>query len=404
MTTPTFRTHDDALRVAPVGSPLQSEGHQVLRAFVEYATPSAPFRIGQELALRAPVYQDRWSSAQHQERRDLLRKEAEYAALLYPELEAHILDIVTESGDADALLATRWLNGQSLERHIQAIHPNGAPLPLGLKWMRQIATSLNILHEQRLVHRNVNPQNIFISESGDAYLLGFASIQPRQTRPTSTVVGVHESYSAPEIIRELSGTFVTPKVDVFSMGAVMSFTFSGLALTDMVEAPVTVDAWSRLSRYPDGVRLLIAHCMQPFHKNRLVNAGALLPLLEEEGLPTKFTKNFGAIYLAAPWTGSSDESRIGDLSPGPLVSRLEAPDFDDLDALPRFEPQNPPPGREAPQPLETSADAAEPAPQSQLAPADAPFFARRGIPPLTIVFLTILLALAVLFLSQFFRA
>lgn len=471
MSTSIFRTRDHTLQVAPVGAPIEGQNHQVLRAFVEEATASAPFAIGQELALRAVIDREGWGDAEREERRDLLHKEATYVAKLYPELSPIVLDVTTESGEGDLLLATQWLKGQTLERHIQAHHPQGAPLELGLKWSRQIAEALQSLHEDRLVHRNVQPQNILISDDNNAYLIGFSSIQPRQSRPSATVIGVHELYSAPEIIRELSGTFVTPKVDVFSLGATMSFIFSGLPLTEMVEAPITVEAWSRLSRLPDGIRLLIAHCMQPFHKNRMVNAGAVLPLLTEETLPTKFTKNFGAIYLAAPWTGSGDESRIGHLSPGPLVSRIDPPDVSDLESMPAFKPVKQPfqrpetpalasPHSEGFDPSawlgEDDADGAAPAsspsdnaalqtPQAQAAPSDAsaledeaspapatddapfwhkdapeqvavakrqadaeldasaPFFARRGIPPLTIVFVTVLIALTIVFISQLIR-
>lgn len=461
MTTPTFRTVDGSLRVAPVGSPIESIGHQVLRAFVEHAEPAAGYAVGDELAIRAPLYQERWTEAQHEERREWLSRERETIALLHPRLSPQLLDLAVESstGDTERVLAHRWIKGQTLERHIQGVHPTGAPFPLGLKWMRQISDALSTLHEARLIHRNVNPKNILITDTGDAVLIGFSSVQPRQSRPPSVIVGVDDSYSAPEILKELSGTFVTPKADVFSLGAVMSFIFSGLGLTDMVEAPVSVEAWSRLSAHPDGVRLLIAHCMQPFHKNRLVNAGAVRSYLDEDALPTKFSKNFGAIYLAAPWTGSGDESRIGDLSAGPLVSRREPVVFDKNAPLPAF-PKAPSPTApsssdpssphfnpsallnedafasapvDAPAPIASAAsnasptphaeDAAEevkapeeavpfwhkeapperPAPSRDERSSNAPFFAQRGIPPLTIIFVTLILALAVLFLSNLLR-
>lgn len=434
MTTPTFSTPDGSYRFAPVGQPIQNDGQQILRAFVEHAPSTGAFKLGDEVALRAPVYQDRWAPAQRQERRDLQHAELDAIRLLHPQLHAELLTIEIE-GTPEAreqVVAHLWIKGDTLERTIQAHFPQGAPLDIGLLWARDIAQGLATLHEHRLIHRHLSPKHILIDDQQRARVIGFASIQGRQARPSTLIRGVDERYSAPEIIRELSGTFVTPKADIYSFGGVLAFLFSGQPLTDSVEAPVSFDAWSTLGQHPDGIRLLVAHCMQPFHKNRLVNGEALLPLLANaDALPTKYTKNFGAIFLAAPWTGSGEESRVGDLSPGPLVSRGDRlasalpseaqPD----DAVPSDAPMlgsqssgassETSHEQEAPVTADAAGGATDafwnrPAPGEptsdtlrQELPSNAPFFAKRGISPLAIAFGAIWLALAIVLLAGLFR-
>lgn len=414
----TITTSDGAVRIALMDAPRRTTNHEILRGFIEKAPDASAFEIGSTLVLRGPIDQDNWSAEQRQQRRDLLQHAVKYANLLHPELHAQILEIEIGMGQHDTIMATSWLRGTNLMRHIRAKYPSGAPLALGLKWARQITQDLEKLHENGLVHRNLTPSNVLITEEEDALVIGFGSIQPRESRPSPLFEGVHEKFSAPEIIRELGGSFITPKADIYSMGGILAFIFSGKDLTTSPEAPVSVDAWTQMEELPDGIRLLIAHCMQPMHKHRLTDASELLPFLSEETLPSKFTHPFGGVYLTAPWLGSGDESRIGNLSPGPLVSRnphdvLAALEQEHAARAQESQPSNtsaslhdadgaavPSPTADAVLPASnavsstaTSADADDSDAQNlPELPDNAPFFAKKGIPPIAIFFGAIFLA------------
>lgn len=420
---PIITTRDNALSLAPIGEARRTTNHEILRAFVEHADASAAFEIGSTVILRAPIDEDDWTAVQRQTRRELLKSAVEYAQLLHPSLDAQILDIEVGMGRGDVIMATRWVGGTTLARHIRAKYPAGAPLEVGLQWTREIVESLKTLHDNGLVHRHLTPDNVLISEDGTAYLIGFSSIIPRESRPSQLIEGVSPRYSAPEIIRELSGSFITPKADVFSVGGVMAFIFSGKELTDTPEAPVPVEGWTRLGEFPDGIRLLVAHCMQPMHKNRLNDAAELLAFLQVDDLPTKFTKPFGGVYITAPWLGSGDESRIGDLSPGPLVSRSPADVIEELKAQKADEdltqsgssedarharngvPASAPISEgtdEAPS-LDSDDDQRADTHPAFIPKEEVPYFARKGIPPIAIIFGTIFIAALILVLIRIFQ-
>lgn len=436
MTTTTIHSTDGSLTIGPVGAPIFFKNQQILRGFVEQAPPASSWKPGDEVALRAPVIADHWSEAQRQERRSLQEKELAAIQLLHPDVQATLLSIRVEGAGEEQVIVHRWIQGETLERFVQGKYPKGLPLALGLKFARQIAQDLSKLHEARLVHRNANPTHVLIDAQQNARLIGFAAITERQARPSQLFISVDDRWSAPEIQRELSGTFLTPKADLYSFGGLLAFMFSGEPLGDSVEAPVTFDAWGRLMELPEGIRLLVGHCMQPFHKNRLVNAAALLEYLSEDTLPTRYSKNFGAISLLAPWTQTEGERPTSSLSPGPLVSRSFDPSAlvesveaakaqareaeESPAAVPALEDESQESSEQEDESQESSENAADVSPDGpepldrfwerpepradgkrvEVLPADAPFFARRGISPLAIIVITICLIVAISALSQ----
>jgi Protein kinase domain/AAA ATPase domain len=121
-----------------------------------------------------------------------------------------------------------------------------APLPW-LKvcsYLRDVCTTLSLLHAQGLVHRDVNPRNVRLDESGRAKLLDFGALSPFGV--ASELVGT-PSCLAPEALR---GQPLDARTDLFSLGAVMYW-----ALTRKRPYPVNglsdaEDAWRTLPAPP----------------------------------------------------------------------------------------------------------------------------------------------------------
>jgi serine/threonine protein kinase len=90
----------------------------------------------------------------------------------------------------------------------------------------QIAAALEHAHNQGIVHCDVKPQNIIVTDDGDAKLLDFGIAQP------STAVTRHSSgeflgslpYVAPEQVR---GEPVDGRTDVYALGAVLYEALTG---------------------------------------------------------------------------------------------------------------------------------------------------------------------------------
>ncbi|HXT51329.1 MAG TPA: protein kinase [Thermoanaerobaculia bacterium] len=143
------------------------------------------------------------------------------AALSHP----NILAIHDFERDGETLFAvTELLEGESLRDRLR----NGPVAPRRVReWGAQIARALAAAHDCGIVHRDVKPDNLFLTNSG-VKLLDFGVAQ--RQRPPDTVVGgesLHTmagtvlgtvGYMAPE---QLRGAGVDLRADVFALGCVL---------------------------------------------------------------------------------------------------------------------------------------------------------------------------------------
>ncbi len=82
----------------------------------------------------------------------------------------------------------------------------------------RVAGALHHAHERGIVHRDVKPSNIFLTNDGGVKLLDFGIARLKANRITKTgfIVGTPQ-YMAPE---QITGTNIDGRADVFSLGVV----------------------------------------------------------------------------------------------------------------------------------------------------------------------------------------
>jgi serine/threonine protein kinase len=126
---------------------------------------------------------------------------------------------VMEYGEQDGVpyLAMAYLSGGTLKDIV------GRPIPYqeAAHLLAPIARALQYAHSRKIIHRDVKPSNILITESGEPMLtdFGIAKILDLQEGLTLTGTGVGlgtPEYMAPE---QWTGS-VSPSVDVYSLGVV----------------------------------------------------------------------------------------------------------------------------------------------------------------------------------------
>lgn len=103
---------------------------------------------------------------------------------------------------------------------------------------KKIASVLEYLHKNGFIHRDIKPENIMIDEGWSVYLLdfGISKICPIEAQSAITITKGTMNYLAPECFevievtdKEDMLTKVTPKVDVWSFGCMLSYMFSDIA-------------------------------------------------------------------------------------------------------------------------------------------------------------------------------
>jgi len=119
--------------------------------------------------------------------------------------------------DESRFLLMEYAKGGDL---LDYINRNG-PLPekKARRIFKQLLRALHSLHQQGYVHRDVKPENVFLTEKHRVRLgdFGFAT-RWRPSRLLEACVGTFP-YTAPEVIDQRP--YVGPEVDVFSSGTVL---------------------------------------------------------------------------------------------------------------------------------------------------------------------------------------
>ncbi|OAN45491.1 protein kinase [Chloroflexus islandicus] len=114
-------------------------------------------------------------------------------------------------------------------RPLSDILAEGAPdLARAMRIISQIAAAIDYLHKQQVVHRDVQPANILVTQQGNAYLTNLSlAAAPDAPLDLSTLSEAEylTPYSAPEL--HLAQTEAHPALDIYSLGAVAYHLLSG---------------------------------------------------------------------------------------------------------------------------------------------------------------------------------
>jgi serine/threonine protein kinase len=98
-----------------------------------------------------------------------------------------------------------------------------SPLPVAhaCRYLRDVASSLALIHTQRLLHRDITPRNVRVTPDGHCKLIDFGAIAG--FGPAVDLVAT-PAYSAPEVMRRLS---LDQRSDLFALGALGYFALTG---------------------------------------------------------------------------------------------------------------------------------------------------------------------------------
>src|SRR5919206_3210789 len=144
------------------------------------------------------------------------RREARaVASLNHP----HVVTVIDAGEDEGApFIVFEYVEGETLKDRIRRL--GRLPVPEAVAYAIEIGRALSAAHAQRLVHRDVKPQNVLIDSEGRAKVTDFGiarSLEAQGLTAPGRVLGTTD-YVSPE---QALGHQVTEQSDVYSLGIVL---------------------------------------------------------------------------------------------------------------------------------------------------------------------------------------
>jgi eukaryotic-like serine/threonine-protein kinase len=163
------------------------------------------------------------------------RREARNAASLS---HPHIVPVFDwgETGDGTYYIAMEYLLSGTLKDHI--LQRGALPPQTVVEVALQIAKALRAAHERGVIHRDIKPRNILITDSGHAKVTDFGIARAAEATTVSDLGDILGSvrYMSPE---QAAGERVGPASDLYSLGVVLYEMLTGRVPFE-VETPADV--------------------------------------------------------------------------------------------------------------------------------------------------------------------
>ena len=143
--------------------------------------------------------------------------EAQAAGRLHHSGIVGVFDVGESPENRDPYIVLEYVHGETLNRILA--REKKLPLERALKLAEEIADALDYAHGQGVIHRDVKPANILITQDGRAKIadFGIAKLNLAHFTLPGRVLGT-PAYMAPE---QLSGEGVDGRSDLFSLGVIL---------------------------------------------------------------------------------------------------------------------------------------------------------------------------------------
>jgi serine/threonine protein kinase len=218
--------------------------------------------------------------------RALSVREASAAGILSHPNIVTIHDVVDTAGDSPPFIAMEYVRGTNLQELLKPCKP--LPVDFVRSVLSQVSSALDYAHSKGVVHRDVKPANILITDDEQVKLTDFGIAYLRGADPANEKKRLGTpAYASPE---QIMGDKVDHRADLFSLGVVLYEMLLGSApfrgktpaevthqiVNDPVSHPQTLDA-----DFPEAVAEVLIKTLAKNPDHRYQTAGALARAFRE---------------------------------------------------------------------------------------------------------------------------
>jgi len=175
-----------------------------------------------------------------------------------------------QTDEGAPFLIMEYVDGQSLSWWIEKNQPT---LDARLDLMLQICSAVDFAHQNLVVHRDLTPSNVLVTQNSEAKLIDFGIARPQlsegapQLQSAFSGLSLTPGYAAPE---RQTGAPVTTLSDIFSLGQIMSAMIEPFAEAELQAIADKAAAQAPEDRYSGAA--LVAQEIRRFRDGRAVNA------------------------------------------------------------------------------------------------------------------------------------
>jgi serine/threonine protein kinase len=228
--------------------------------------------IGRTVAIKTLVH----SFGAAPQQKQFLREAQIVGQLSHPAI-VNLFDVgVEETGIA--YLVMEYVNGRTLQ---QVLSESPIPWPRACTWAADLATALGRAHHAGIIHGDVKPANIMITEEGEVKLSDFGIARfATQVSGSGRIMGT-PAYLAPE---QIMGEPHSTRSDLFSLGIVLYQMLTGVppfdgssvaAVCAQILTADPVEPSRRNPALPSGLDHVVMRCLAKKPEDRYPSGEAL---------------------------------------------------------------------------------------------------------------------------------
>jgi serine/threonine-protein kinase len=173
-------------------------------------------------------------------------------------------DMGIDEATSTPYLVTEFLSGQPLDRILEK---GSVPMPRACAWVAEVATALGAAHRKGVIHGDIKPANILITDEGRVKLMDFGMARLSASHSAGSSLSGTPAYWCPE---QIMGKPQDARSDLFSLGVVLYELVTGRrpfdadtlqGVCNRVLSSVPLPPSQANSSLPKGLDELIAHCL-----------------------------------------------------------------------------------------------------------------------------------------------
>ncbi|MGM9759883.1 MAG: serine/threonine protein kinase [Parabacteroides sp.] len=165
--------------------------------------------------------------------KEKLIKEAKILSEVHHPYIVNVLEVFEENNTA--YIAMEYISGHSLKHKMEK--EGVLPEAVVLKYIQQIGTALQFVHEKSILHLDIKPSNILIDKNDDARLIDFG-VSKRydldQQETSTTMLTLSKGFASIEQYDDEGTNVFSPCPDIYSLGATMYNLLTGKIPTESI--------------------------------------------------------------------------------------------------------------------------------------------------------------------------